>query len=94
MSDLATLSAPKLRAVIAKRDARWREMLDATLRAGMNDLRHSDLVELAKGSSLSGKTLIARDYLNARHDWKVAMDELDARKEFHGSDRPIKRKAA
>lgn len=90
MADLATLSAKKLHEVIARCDARWSEMLDATIRAGMGDYRHSDMVETAKGSSLLSKTSLARDYLNARHDWKVAHDELDRRRTFHGSDRPIK----
>lgn len=93
MSDYAKLSAPKLHKVIAARYARYTETLDATLRAGMGDLRHSDLVELAKGSSLLVKSNLARDYLNARHDWKVVADELDARRDYHGSDKPIKRPA-
>lgn len=90
MSDLETLSAKKLREVIARRDARWNEMLDATLKAGLGSQRHSDMVELAKGSSLLSKTQLARDYLNARHDWKVARDELGRRMSFHGSDRPVR----
>lgn len=90
MTDLAKLSAKKLREVIAKRNARWSEMLDVTIRAGMGNYRHSDMVDAAKGSSLLSKTSIAGDYLNARHDWKVANDELDRRMAFHGSDRPIK----
>jgi hypothetical protein len=93
LSDLSTLSAPKLHAVIAKRDTHWKATLDRTIAAGMGDMRFSDIVELAKGSSLVGKTLLARDYLNARHDWRVAMDELDARRTYHGGDKPIKRRA-
>lgn len=93
MSDLETLSAPKLRAVIERCKSRWDEVLDATIAAGMGNLRHADLVELAKGSSLLSKTVLARDYLNARQDWAVAMNELDARKDYHGSDKPIKRRA-
>ena len=94
MSDLESLSAKKLHAVIAQRDARWSAALDATLRAGMSDMRHSDIVELAKGSALLSRAQIARDYLNARHDWKVAHDELDRRKDFHGSDKPIRKTPA
>lgn len=93
MPDLSTLSAKKLREVIARRNARWGEMLDATLRAGLGSATHAQMVELARGSALLPKTQIARDYLNARHDWKVAMDELDARRDYHGSDKPIRRSA-
>jgi hypothetical protein len=91
MSDLAKLSAKKLHAVIAKRDAHWKATLDATIAAGMGQMRYSEIVELAKGSRLLRKVQLANDYLNARHDWKVAIDELDARKDYHGSDKPIKR---
>lgn len=91
MSDLETLSAKKLHEVIARCDKRFAEALDATIKAGMAELRHSDLVELAKGSSLLVKTKIALDYLNARRDWRVAIDELDRRKAYSGTDKPIKR---
>lgn len=91
MSDLAKLSAKKLNEVLARRNAHWKATLDATIAAGMGEMRFSDIVELAKGSSLVSKVMLARDYLNARHDWKVANDELDARRTYHGSDKPIKR---
>lgn len=94
MSDLATLSAKKLHEVIARRNAHWTKTLDASIAAGMSHYRFSDMVEAAKGSSLISKTLLARDYLNARHDWEVAHDELDARMTYHGSDKPIKRAKA
>lgn len=93
MSNLETLSAKKLHEVIKRRDARWREMLDATIAAGLGNARFSDMVEFAKGSTLLGRTKIARDYLSAHHDWKVAMDEIDRRKAYHGSDKPIPRRA-
>lgn len=93
MSDLETLSAKKLHEVIARRDKRLRETLDATIAAGMGSLRYSEVVDLAKGSSLLSKTKIALDYLNARRDWQVACDELDSRKRWGGTDKPIKRRA-
>ncbi len=91
MSDLSTLSAKKLHEVIARRNAHWKATLDATIAAGMGELRYSEIVELAKGSSLLNKTQLALNYLNARRDWMTAMDELDARKAYHGGDKPIKR---
>lgn len=93
MSDLETLSGTKLAAVIARRDARHSEILAATIAAGMGAMRHSDIVELAKGSALSDRANLARDYLNARHDWLVAVDELDRRKAYHGTNKPIRRAA-
>ena len=94
MSDLETLSAKKLHALIVKRDAHWKATLDATIAAGMGEMRFSDIVELAKGSKLLGKVQLANDYLNARLDWRNAHDELDRRKAYHGGDKPIKRNSA
>ena len=91
MSDLEKLSAKKLHAVIATRNLRWKEILDATIAHGMGSLRHSDIVELAKGSSLLLKVKLAQDYLNARRDWVLANNELDCRRAYHGGDKPIKR---
>jgi hypothetical protein len=91
VTDLETLSARKLQEVIARRNKRWGETLDATIAAGMGDARYSDMVEYAKGSSLLARTRLARDYLNASLDYTAAHDELDARKRYHGSDKPIKR---
>lgn len=90
MSDLAKLSAKKLHALIAMRDERWKSTLDATIRAGMGEMRYSEIVELAKGSKLLHKVQLANDYLNARLDWRNAHDELDRRKAYHGGDKPIK----
>lgn len=91
MSDLSTLSAKKLHEVIARRDAHWTKTLDATIAAGMGQMRFSEIVEFAKGSDLLPKVQLARDYLNARHDWKVARDELDYRMSYQGNDKPVKR---
>lgn len=90
MSNLSNLSGPKLQALIAARNARWSAALDATLRAGMGEMRHSDIAELARGSSLVNRVAIAREYIDARSDWAAAMDELDKRRDYHGSDKPIK----
>ena len=94
MSDLETLPAKKLHALISKRDAHWKTTLDATIAAGMGEMRYSDIFELAKGSKLLHRVQIANDYLNARLDWRNALDELERRKAYHGSDKPIKRKSA
>lgn len=89
--NLSKLSGPKLRALIAKRDAERGAALDATIAAGMGMMRHSDIEALAKGSSLLSKTLLARRYLQTRGAWLEAVEELDARKAYHGGDKPIKR---
>lgn len=93
MPDLETLSAKKLHDVVAKRCARWGELLKATIDAGLGQARFTDMVELARGSSLLFKTKLAQDYLNARRDYDVALTELDRRKRYHGGDKPIKKSA-
>lgn len=90
-SDLSTLSAKKLAAVIERTNKRWGECLDATIAAGMGDFRFADIVEAAKGSSLCSRANVARDYLNARLDRLAALDELDRRMKWHGSDKPIRK---
>jgi hypothetical protein len=92
MTDLTKLSGPKLRAIIAKRETERNAALDATIAAGMGQMRHADIVELSNGSPLLVNTQIARTYLTTRQAWLEAMDELDDRKRYHGSDKPIKRK--
>lgn len=72
MSDLAKLSAKRLHAAIALRDTHWKATLDRTIAAGMGQTTFREMVELAKGSSLLSRTQLALDYLNARHDWRVA----------------------
>jgi hypothetical protein len=91
MTNLSKLSGPKLRALIAKRDAERGAALDATIAAGMGMLKHHDIIELASQSSMLERTQIARRYLQTRGAWLEANEELDARKRYHGGDKPIKR---
>jgi len=93
VTNLETLSARKLHDLIAKRDARLKETLDATIRAGMGALTYSQVAEIAKGSSLIGHAELARAYISARQEWNAAHIELDRRKAWHGSDKPIRKRA-
>ena len=90
---LEKLSGPKLRAEIAKRSAEQSRLIDAAIAAGMGEMRHSDIVELAKGSSLLSKVLLAREYLAASEAFHAAHEEMAARKRYHGGDKPIRRRA-
>lgn len=91
MTDLTKLSAPKLRELARQTRLRWGEVLDAALAAGMGSCTLRDIEEIAKGDTLVSKTRIAQDYVAARQEWVRVQDELDARKDFHGSDRPIRK---
>lgn len=90
MADITKLSAKKLHALIAERDAAWTKACDATIAAGMGQMRHSEIVEFAKGSSLIRRVQLSRDYLAARSAWAEAYNEMERRKAYHGSDKPIK----
>lgn len=92
MTDISKLSGPKLHALIAKRDAARGAALDATIAAGMGMMRHADIVALSTGSDLIANVRIAREYLMTRAEWENANDELEARRKYHGGDKPIKRK--
>mgnify|MGYP001602931663 CR=1 FL=1 len=91
MTAIEKLSGPKLHALIAKRDAACSAALDATIAAGMGMMKHSDIVALSTGSELVEKVRLAREYLMTRAEWANAHDELDARRRYQGSDKPIKR---
>lgn len=91
--DLSKLSAKALHAEIHKRDMARCKALDATIRAGMGNMRHADIVELSKGSSLLSRVMLARDYLTTCAAWVEADDELMARKRWHGTDKPICKRA-
>ncbi len=93
MANLETMSARKLAEEIARRKAVWSARLDDTIAAGMGDMRHSDMVEYSKGSSLRSRVVTARNYIAATAALREAEAELDRRKQWHGSDKPIKRRA-
>lgn len=94
MTDLSKLSARKLQELIAKRQADDRKSLDAAIGAGMGHMRGSDIRELAKGSSLLGKVLLARRRVETGDLLNEAYIELDARMRYSGTDKPIKRAAS
>lgn len=87
MPDLTKLSAAKLHAVIAKREAAHSELLDETIAAGYGEIRHNDIVRMAR----EDKTPLLVKYLAASDAVSEAWFELDARQRYHGGDKPIKR---
>lgn len=91
--DLSKMSAKKLHTLIAKREAERGAALDATIAAGMGMMRHNEIELLAKLSCPEYETEIARRYLATRAAWLEAVEELDARKRYHGGDKPIKRQS-
>ncbi len=91
--NLTKLSGPKLEALIARLDAERSTALAATIAAGMGQCRHYEIVDIASRSELFEKTRIARAYLQTHGAWLEAVEEMDARKRYHGGTKPIKRAA-
>lgn len=89
MIDLTKLSASKLHALIAKRDAAQSALLHEVIAAGYGNYRGNEIRELAKSE---GWPLLV-EYVTACDAWYEANAELDARKRYHGGDKPIKRAA-
>jgi hypothetical protein len=89
MTDLTKLSAAKLHAVIAKREAVHSALLDETIAAGYGETRHNDLVRMARED---GVPLLV-EYVAASDSLSEARWELDARQRYHGGDKPIRRAA-
>lgn len=91
--DITKLSAAKLHAHIAAANARHTRVLDAVIARGMGSYTGAQMAEFAKGSSLLARTMLARELIEARDAYLSALNELDARRRWHGGDKPIKRPA-
>ena len=86
MSKYNGLSEKMLLAFEAKRGEAWEASLDIAIAMGFGDWRHSDMVALAKqGNSF------AIDHCAAWNAYSDVLEEMHARKTYHGSLKPIKR---
>lgn len=88
---LEKLSASKLHALIAKRDAAVSALNSGFIANAWGNMRYSDIREAAKDPSAPAHALSVR-YLKADAALMEARDELAARKRWHGGDKPIKRR--
>lgn len=82
------VSEKMLLAFEAKRGAAWEASLDIALAMGFGNWRYSDMVALAKqGNSF------AIDHCAAWNAYNEVLEEMHARKTYHGNLKPIKRAA-
>lgn len=91
MIDLPKLSASKLLAEIDARSADHSASVDTMIRLGYGHCTGSEIREFAKESSLLTRTLLARQWVATKDALQAAYAEQDARRRYHGSDKPIKR---
>lgn len=91
MVDLSTVPARKLLATIEKRAARVSVNTTALINAGYGSMRGSDIRERA--NDLACGEPLFREYVDAMDSVQEAYAEQAARRRYHGTDRPIKRRA-
>lgn len=89
MPNLETLSASKLHALIEKREATNIALLDEVIAAGYGQTTMSEVRRLARDE----KAPLLVEYVAAMDSLDEARHELDARRRYHGGDKPIRRAA-
>jgi hypothetical protein len=89
---LETLSAAKLHALIAKRDAAHTVLTREFIARGLGHYRSAD-IRAAALDDASPAHRLACDYVKADDALYAARSELEARRRYHGGDKPIRRAA-
>lgn len=89
MTDLATLSSRKLEALYAKLQAKCSLNCTALINAGRGMERGNEIY--AKGAA--GIDQLSIEYVKHSDAVQIVIAEMEARKRYHGTLRPIKRHA-
>lgn len=96
MSDLSKLSAARIEALYEKRFAADSDVTKRCIAAGMHDWRPGD-----RDAALRGDRAASDEQIAIAAEWKASADaffavadEMEQRKRWHGSLKPIKRGAA
>lgn len=89
MPDLAKLSAAKLRAEIDKRESTHSALLDETIAAGYGAYTGRQIRDIIRANPWP----LLVEHIAACDARDAANAELDARRRYHGSDKPIRRPA-
>ena len=88
MPNLQTLSGPKLEQLIETRSDATSKLLMKVIEAGHGNDTMNDLRASVKEGSASD---LVQAYMAAYDEEILARDELDARRRYHGSDKPSRR---
>jgi hypothetical protein len=88
MVDLSNVSQNMLRAMYDKRGDEWTDSLDQVIALGFGSVRFSDMEALARQGNA-----VAVAHLNVWRKLKEVTDEMDARQRWHGSMKPIRKRA-
>lgn len=88
MVDLSNVSQNMLRAMYDKRGNEWTNSLNHVIALGFGNVRFSDMEALARQGDA-----VAVAHLNVWRKLKDVTDEMDARQRWHGSLKPIRKRA-
>lgn len=88
MVDFSNVSENMLRAMYDKRGNEWGASLDRVIALGYGDVTFSDMEALARQGDA-----VAVAHLNVWRKLKEVTNEMDARQRWHGSLKPIRKRA-
>lgn len=88
MADLSKLSAAKIEALYAERSEACSANCRALIAAGRGMERGSEIY--AKGKAIDADPL-SIEYVTTTDAFREVADEIEARKRWHGSTKPIRR---
>ena len=88
MVDFSNVSENMLRTMYDKRGDEWGASLDRVIALGYGDVRFSDMEALARDGDA-----VAVAHLAVWRKLKDVTDEMERRKRWHGSLKPIRKRA-
>ena len=88
MVDFSNVSENMLRAMYDKRGDEWTDSLDQVIALGYGDVTFRDMEARARDGDVA-----AVAHLSVWRKLKEVTDEMDARQRWHGSIKPIRKRA-
>lgn len=88
MANLTNVSENLLRAMYDKRGDEWTDSLGRVIAIGYGDVTFRDMEALARNGNAD-----AIAHMSVWRKLKEVTDEMDARQRWHGSNKPIRKRA-
>ncbi len=89
MPNLATMAGPKLEALIDRLAETDRQANRAAIAAGLGNCRMADMRAIAAENGNLPHHRAARDAIVASDAYHTAVQEMEARRRYHGGRKPI-----
>ena len=93
MADLTKLSGPRLNALIAHLDLIDAKSIKTLIHAGMGSFTGAQVRAKAKQPCDFPDVRLCREHVANQDELNAARAELEARRRYHGGDKPIRRRA-